>query len=175
MRRFLVAVAVLIGLAVAYVLAHWALIETGNEVAVLRTENDDGSWLESRLWIVDDGPVAWLHGDVRSRWERNLAARPVVQVTRRRDAALPRHAGAGTPPEDPRAAAREVRHRGSLGPLRGRGPRDDDAGSPRGAAGGGVDVRRAAICVALVTLGHASGAFAADAELLVHFDLDRQP
>jgi len=82
MRRFLVVAAALIGLALAYVLAHWALIEWGREVIVLRTENDDGSWHVSRLWIVDDGPVAWLHGDSRSAWERNLAARPIVEVTR---------------------------------------------------------------------------------------------
>jgi hypothetical protein len=82
MRRFLVAVAAIVGLGLAYVLAHWALIEWGREVVVLRTENDDGSWRESRLWIVDDGPVAWLHGDSGSAWERNLAARPIVELTR---------------------------------------------------------------------------------------------
>jgi hypothetical protein len=71
-----------VGLGLAYVLAHCALIEVGREVIVLHTQNEDGSWLESRVWIADDGQVSWLHGSTRSRWERNLAARPVVEVTR---------------------------------------------------------------------------------------------
>jgi hypothetical protein len=75
---------VVAGLALAYLVAHCALIEGGREVIVLRTQNEDGSWLETRLWIVDDESegVSWLHGDARSRWQRNLAARPVVEVTR---------------------------------------------------------------------------------------------
>jgi hypothetical protein len=81
-RRALLAVAALALLALAYPLLHWALIETGREVIVLRTEGDDGRWLETRLWIVDDGAVSWLHGDRGSEWVRNLAARPVVEVTR---------------------------------------------------------------------------------------------
>jgi hypothetical protein len=78
----LVALAVLAGIAIAYALAHWALIETGREVIVLRTESADGTWLESRLWIVDDGEISWLHGDTRSRWVGNLSARPIVEVVR---------------------------------------------------------------------------------------------
>jgi hypothetical protein len=81
-RRALLVVAALAGLALAYPLLHWALIESGREVIVLRTESDDGRWHETRLWIVDDGGVGWLHGDRGSQWERNLAARPIVEVTR---------------------------------------------------------------------------------------------
>jgi hypothetical protein len=73
---------VLAALALAYPLLHWALIEAGREVIVLRTEGDDGRWLETRLWIVDDGGAAWLHGDRESPWQRNLAARPTVEVVR---------------------------------------------------------------------------------------------
>ena len=69
------------GLCVAYVVTHWALIEVGREVIVLRTENADGGWLETRLWIVDDGAFAWLHGG-DSNWMRNLRARPVVEIER---------------------------------------------------------------------------------------------
>jgi hypothetical protein len=82
MRRVAVAAAAVVVLGLVYVVAHWALIETGREVIVLRTAQDDGSWLETRLWIVDDAPVSWLHGDTRSRWVRNLTARPVVEVSR---------------------------------------------------------------------------------------------
>jgi hypothetical protein len=82
-RRYaLRALLVLGGLALAYPLLHGALIEAGREVIVLRTEGGDGRWLETRLWIVDDGGVSWLHGDGGSEWERNLAARPVVEVVR---------------------------------------------------------------------------------------------
>jgi hypothetical protein len=82
MRRLRIAFAAIAGLCVGYVLLHWALIETGREVIVLRTEETDGGWLESRLWIVDDGSVSWLHGDRGSRWMRNLEARPIVEVNR---------------------------------------------------------------------------------------------
>ena len=70
-----------LSLCVTYVLAHWALIEVGREVIVLHTEGPDGAWLESRLWIVDDESVSWLHG-ANSAWMHNLAARPVVKIER---------------------------------------------------------------------------------------------
>ena len=84
MKRVLRLFAVVVGLVLAYAIAHCALIEGGREVIVLRTQNEDGTWLETRLWIVDDESegVAWLHGSSESRWERNLAARPEVEVTR---------------------------------------------------------------------------------------------
>jgi hypothetical protein len=81
MKRFAIVVAAILGLGLAYLLAHWALIEVGREVIVLRTQEGDGTWLETRLWIVDDGSVSWLHG-ADSRWMRNLKARPVVEVER---------------------------------------------------------------------------------------------
>lgn len=81
MKRLLIILGTILGLAVAYVLAHWALIEVGREVIVLRTEEPDGGWLESRLWIVDDGGVSYLHGG-DSGWMHNLKARPIVEVER---------------------------------------------------------------------------------------------
>ena len=81
MRRIAIVVAAALGLGVAYLLAHWALIELGREVIVLHTENPDGGWLETRLWIVDDGDVSWLHGG-DSAWMHNLRARPIVQIER---------------------------------------------------------------------------------------------
>jgi hypothetical protein len=47
----------------------------------LRTQEAGGEWLETRLWIVDDGDVSWLHG-ADSQWMANLKARPVVEVER---------------------------------------------------------------------------------------------
>ena len=81
MRRIAIVLASVLGFCVAYVLAHWALIEVGREVIVLHTQNPDGSWLESRLWIVDDGGFSWLHG-ADSAWMRNLEARPDVAIER---------------------------------------------------------------------------------------------
>jgi hypothetical protein len=81
MKRVAISLATVFGLVVAYVVAHWALIEVGREVIVLRTENPDGGWLETRLWIVDDGSVSWLHGG-DSEWMRNLTARPIVEIER---------------------------------------------------------------------------------------------
>lgn len=81
MKRTAIVLAATFGLCVAYVVAHWALIEVGREVIVLRTENPDGGWLETRLWIVDDGAFSWLHGG-DSAWMHNLRARPIVEIER---------------------------------------------------------------------------------------------
>jgi hypothetical protein len=81
LKRIAIVLAAAFGLGAAYVVAHWALIEIGREVIVLRTEEPDGGWLETRLWIVDDGASTWLHGG-DSRWMRNLRARPIVEVER---------------------------------------------------------------------------------------------
>jgi len=81
MKRIAIALAVVVGLGVAYVLAHWALIEVGREVIVLRTEEPNGEIRESRLWIVDEGGFPWLHG-ANSEWMRNLRERPIVEVER---------------------------------------------------------------------------------------------
>ena len=82
MRRALIALAVIVDLCGLYLVAHWALIEVGREVIVLRTQNAGGGWLETRLWIVDGGGFAWLHGNPGSAWMRNLQARPIVEVVR---------------------------------------------------------------------------------------------
>ena len=81
MKRFVIVPAAIIVLCAAYVSAHWALIEVGKEVIVLRTQEPDGGWLDTRLWIVDDGDVSWLHG-ADSRWMHNLEARSIVEVMR---------------------------------------------------------------------------------------------
>ena len=84
MRRTAIVLAATFGLCVAYVVAHWALIELGREVIVLRTEKLDGEWRETRLWIVDDGAFSWLHGG-HSAWMRDLRARPIVEIERGRE------------------------------------------------------------------------------------------
>jgi hypothetical protein len=74
--------AVVVGLAGAYVIAHLALIETGREVVVLHTQDADGELRETRLWVVDEDGAAWLHGSADSAWMRNLARAPAVEVER---------------------------------------------------------------------------------------------
>ena len=81
LRRTAIVLAATFGLCVAYVVAHWALIEVGREVIVLRTEDAGGGWLVTRLWIVDGDGVSWLHGG-DSKWMRNLRARPNVEIER---------------------------------------------------------------------------------------------
>lgn len=82
LKRLAFAFAAIILLCGAYVLAHLALIEVGREVIVVRTENADGTWRETRLWIVDDGNVSWLHSNRTSRWMQNAVERPVVELVR---------------------------------------------------------------------------------------------
>jgi hypothetical protein len=82
MRRAAIVLAAVVGFCAVYVVAHWALIEVGREVIVLRTEKPDGSWLVTRLWIVDDGGFSWLHGSATSDWMLNLKARPIVEIER---------------------------------------------------------------------------------------------
>jgi hypothetical protein len=81
MRRLLVGVAILASLAVGVVLAHLALIEIGRDVVTLRMQRPDGSIRETRLWIVDDGPVSWLHSG-GADWAPRFAGDPVVEVER---------------------------------------------------------------------------------------------
>ena len=114
-------------------LAHFALIEVGREVATLRTPRPDGSWQETRLWIVDDGDAAWLHS-AGAAWAKRFEGDPIVEVERAGTIApLPRDARA-RPASRASPAAREVRHRRPLGALR-RARRRDGA---RGAVGSAV-------------------------------------
>jgi len=81
MKRLLTASAILIALLAIPVLVHLALIEVGREVVTLRTPLPDGGWQQTRLWIVDDGDVAWLHS-AGAAWLARFAADPVVEVER---------------------------------------------------------------------------------------------
>jgi hypothetical protein len=110
-RRAAVAVAVLVALPLLYVPVHCALIEGGNEVVVLRTQDADGAWHESRLWIVDEGGYAWLHGDRASRWMQNLEARPVVELVRAGETA--RYRATQEPGPHPRSTRSSARSTGS--------------------------------------------------------------
>jgi len=81
MKRLLVACVIVLALAIAIVLAHLAVIEIGREVVTLRTGGGAGDWQETRLWIVDDGEVAWLHS-AGDDWIARFEGDPVVEVER---------------------------------------------------------------------------------------------
>lgn len=63
------------------VLGHLAFIEIGREVVTLRTQRPDGTWQETRLWIVDEGPSSWLHSGGKD-WLKRFERDPVVEVER---------------------------------------------------------------------------------------------
>jgi hypothetical protein len=83
MRKLVIVVVVFVGIVVAYVLAHLALIEIGQEVVVVHKRYSDGSVHEARLWIVDAGEYAWLHhGYAGDDWILHLAVQPIIEVER---------------------------------------------------------------------------------------------
>ena len=82
-KRVMVAAAIVVGLCVAYVAAHLALIEVGREVVVLHKWTTGGVVNRTRLWIVDEGRYSWLHhGYADSEWIRRLATDPIVTIER---------------------------------------------------------------------------------------------
>lgn len=81
MRRLAVVIAAAGTLAALLVLGHLALIEVGRDVVTLRTQRADGSWQETRLWIVDDGGSAFLHSG-GADWRARFAGDPVIEVER---------------------------------------------------------------------------------------------
>lgn len=82
MRRVLIGIASVVLLGAVLALGHLAVIEVGREVATLRTPRPDGGWKQTRLWIVDDGEVAWLHS-AGEDWAARFEGDPVVEVDRR--------------------------------------------------------------------------------------------
>lgn len=71
----------LIAVVAAIVAAHLAIIEVGREVVTLRTADEDGTVLETRLWIVDVDGAAWLHS-AGPAWAERFQGSPVVEVDR---------------------------------------------------------------------------------------------
>lgn len=81
MRRLLIGLGLIVGALVVAVAGHMALIELGREVVTLRTQNPDGTWRETRLWIVDDGGYAWLHS-AGDEWLARFQRNPIVELER---------------------------------------------------------------------------------------------
>jgi hypothetical protein len=78
MHHVALAVAILVAVAVT---AHMAFIEIGREVVVLRTQRPDGTWQETRLWVVDDAGSVWLHSG-GEKWRERFLGDPIVELER---------------------------------------------------------------------------------------------
>lgn len=81
LRSMVAVIAVLLGIVVAVILAHFAIIEIGREVATLRVKQPDGSWRQTRLWIVDYDGSPWLHSAGKD-WEQQFEKKAHVQLVR---------------------------------------------------------------------------------------------
>jgi hypothetical protein len=99
MRRLLLGSAILALGAALLVAGYLALIEVGREVVTLRTQRPDGTWKETRLWIVDDGRSSWLHS-AGADWLRRFDGNPVVEVER--DGEIRRYRAYAVPGPHPR-------------------------------------------------------------------------
>lgn len=101
MKTLGIVVALAVGAVLVYAAAHIALIEVGQEVAVLHRWDGEGDVHRARLWIVDDDGAAWLHHPVAdSPWVRRLATDPVVTVERNGE--VRRYRATPEPDADPR-------------------------------------------------------------------------
>lgn len=60
----------------------WVALE-GNEVAVLRTRAPDGSYEQTRVWVVDAGGAAWIEAaDPERAWYQSLRTQADVELLR---------------------------------------------------------------------------------------------
>jgi len=81
MKRVLLGIVALAAAAAVLVLGHLAVIEIGREVVTLRTQRADGTWQQTRLWIVDEGAASWLHSG-GADWLARFEGDPVVELER---------------------------------------------------------------------------------------------
>ncbi len=83
MKTALRILAVVIAAAVLFVASIFAISEAGEEIVILRTLEADGSPVETRLWVVEDGGRQWLRAGVpTSGWLLRIEANPAVVVVR---------------------------------------------------------------------------------------------
>ena len=82
MRRLALAGGLVLALLVAFAVSMYVAGEQ-TEVAVLRTFDAAGTPHDTRLWVVDDGPSAWVRvARPERRWLARLEAVPRVELTR---------------------------------------------------------------------------------------------
>ncbi len=70
-------------LPIVFLLGTVAVAHEIEEVVVLRTFDDRGGVLETRLWVVDHDGAPWILTGKDSRHVRRLEARPRVEIVRR--------------------------------------------------------------------------------------------
>ena len=76
-----------LGIAVLVVVGYFAAVMIGSELAgevvVLRTQDQSGEKVETRLWIVDLDDRPWLRaGSPDSGWLKRIQAQPLVEMER---------------------------------------------------------------------------------------------
>jgi len=83
-KKVIMVVGIVVGVCVAYVLAHLALIEVGREVVVVSEPTPTGVERKARLWIVDEGKYSWIHpGSANAQWwVQHMDANPFVEIYR---------------------------------------------------------------------------------------------
>ena len=83
MKWLVIAIGILVGIPLAYVVAMYGASELSGEVVVLHRTAEDGSIDRVRLWIVGDDTGTWIeHGSPDAAWITRLAEDPVVTVER---------------------------------------------------------------------------------------------
>jgi hypothetical protein len=92
MRKLGIALVVVVGCLLVFVVGLPMIASESGEVVVLRTRDAGGSMQETRLWVVEDEGAAWLRsGSPEAGWFQRLSAEPEVEVVRH-DATLPMRA-----------------------------------------------------------------------------------
>lgn len=85
-----------------------AVLHESEEVVILRTFDEHGGVLETRLWVVDDDGAPWLLTGSDGRHTKRLEARPRVELFRNGTA----HCYHAVPFRDRRTIERILRLRG---------------------------------------------------------------
>ncbi len=83
MRKLRLAGGILLAIVVLLSGSMLVASEQGEEIVTLTTFEEDGSAVETRLWVVDDAGSSWLRAGVPSSgWLARIEQRPVIEVER---------------------------------------------------------------------------------------------
>ncbi len=83
MKRVWIGLGIVASLAIAFYASIMLASELGGEIVTIRTLDDSGAQVETRLWVVDDGGFAWLRaGQAQSGWLARIDGRPRIEVER---------------------------------------------------------------------------------------------
>jgi len=82
MKRVVMALGALIGLAVIFYASLFAFAEFRTEIVVLRTAEADGVTHETRVTVVDIADSTWVRGRPYRGWFRRIEANPFAELHR---------------------------------------------------------------------------------------------